>query len=1403
MPGNKLKLSIVAVLFFFLFFPSFTRAQSPSQLDCSGGFAQLFPGSTSPNAILYKKVTLTSAREITAHIVRVNLSDPHIDIATTPRDLVLHGMTVSQALNAAGGAIAINGSGFYVTNGTNGPEYDPQGLNASQGDVYSEGDGGFVFTSDENNYSAIGPAPTDRWDILSGFNVLIQNGNIYDKILTCSSGCGGDCDGVYCTFTSRTSIGMTSSQTLIIIVTEGSTQLIDLANMMDRCGAENAVNQDGGGSSTLAASLPNSENTSRFFPIPPTLERIVANHLVICFEECTFPASPGPVVPLPTGDAKPAYRGLTGTPPFPFPCNESAPQPLVVGADEEFHSLRPYQASPCNPNKEDLALFCGNDLYVGDYETVIKLPTPFPEAYTRNGNPIFPNPPITNPSPLLCYYCSSEQSGVCLQNPNTPCIYNPETCTPGSNDPKCGFCDISSDARRETCAFTVNGSKDVVVDVAGAEFPIMGYTEPSRGNTSEQYTVINSENTQEETVSHATKMNEYVSWYLNGVTGRAEYPYLDPKLDCVGESTGKVGSCKETRVAPNGGLECLGTWGIPFVEPFLQLTLMADGKSVCTGEKNFCCVNSILPSHSEDTPGSGYIVNYSGPIKKLLPFSLQNIERIKEINDATASAWNDAGIRHDQVVGCETSSVLNFMFRILNLEGVNITRGAPIKCYGGVFLGIPSHFWNNLTKFRDRLSSFFNHLPPIEDEIPWLGGDFNNWLMNYKHWRGNTCLSLPIHLNIGGFGGVEFHLNLCFDNPAFPNIFGNIFSYIPLSSTEDRLGDVRVRSAGFSFQWSPYMRIIWSKVSDPADPNSPPKPADMFFPHMEEDTQLADLLQNTFAYKDAVKDAMPNSGFVPDSPYCEYVQVRTNPGDDLFAGEISARIEYTAEMSCVFLNWGGQDTSEGVTPLGNLCENQLMGVCKMNYRYLWTETSYGQYDCGVGEVCVVGEWAEMPSGDPMDFNCLAFNNPLTFCRPRNFVPAQGGACNEINNYDCPDPTHFACSFTSDNCVRNDQPPPPQYCTYPVVANMKLETRTPLANEAWARLVAGATGIFRKMLPKMGEGNTFEGIYDMPGSTRVTYINNSGGPLYVGNPANQRGGSGAQLYFPHIGGIKEYFLTGIQAMLRPKGTANQPVFCEGDDCVQATTGNPITGVCDGTSFEALGALPDMSSTGRTSVSEALGNLTPELMQVYRDAEEQTGVPCEVLAGIHFIEANSSPNQDLQQGAPLNGRSLLESAIQAGYELLDKVGGNIDNIDTLIAALSLYNGGGNSNCRSHDNCAPDTGHVYCSDFNTCDAGNNPSVNCICSSRFRDGNPDPDLNSCRMNECSSPLYHFDFNYTGNCSGPPGYDDPYAVNYLADQDMYLFYQYDCTQTPPFVFQRPGSFTFALGLYLSERGQL
>lgn len=168
-----------------------------------------------------------------------------------------------------------------------------------------------------------------------------------------------------------------------------------------------------------------------------------------------------------------------------------------------------------------------------------------------------------------------------------------------------------------------------------------------------------------------------------------------------------------------------------------------------------------------------------------------------------------------------------------------------------------------------------------------------------------------------------------------------------------------------------------------------------------------------------------------------------------------------------------------------------------------------------------------------------------------------------------------------------------------------------------------------------------------------------------------------------------------------------------------------------------------------------NLTPELMNTYAAAEQETGVPCEILAGIHFVEASNHPEGSLVSGRKLGTpepdaggkvfRSLLETAVYAGGHLKGKVGGTISDAQTAITALSRYNGGGNSNCQ--------LGYPY------------PIPYGGCPRQFE-----------------------------------GEDDPYPTSFIDSKhdNMYLLYCADHTACVPQIFQRPGSFTVAINVYNS-----
>ncbi|OGM15803.1 hypothetical protein A2V97_03470 [Candidatus Woesebacteria bacterium RBG_16_42_24] len=555
-------------------------------------------------------------------------------------------------------------------------------------------------------------------------------------------------------------------------------------------------------------------------------------------------------------------------PPPTVPCNQTNED---RGYPDEFHSLRPYQASPCSDETEPSALFCGNDLTLQDSFTV-----------------------------------SRSQASQC--------------------DP------ISPDT--EECIFKITRNLDIAVDVSGAELPIMGRTEDD---------VINSQN-QNETRNDAEKVNEYVSWYLNGTNIAAEYGDLD--------------------------------------------------------------------AGNEDDISK--LVNFSGPIKKLLP------ERIKrdEIRETIEARRAD---RHDQVVGC------------IRREGFLGIYVGIVECYSG----------GGGTEIR--LSDLADHMPPQEEDPRFA--NYQEFLWAYFRWRGYECPNIPI-----------VNITVCFEAPWLFNYWADLYYLTPLSSTEDRLGQIQVVNP-YVQPVTPGMFIFVNSLVT--------TPAKLFFAHMEESQELADTLQDTFVPKGNPKSG-PVSGVSPPE-YCDLTEIRTNPGDDLFAGEIGVDLTYTADFSCTF------DIFDPPDPVDRYrCSELYGGVCVSD-----------DYDC-----------------DEMD-----------------------------GQLDCP--SGWRCGRPEGSC--NAQRPNPS-CPATAQVVLNTVTKTPLVDDIWSRLVAGVSGVFKRIFPKVAPGAPVEGILDIPAATGVTYsaeINNVPVPVAAGNPGNQRGPA-AELYFPHIGGIEQYFLQCIQTALRPQG-----------------------------------------------------------------------------------------------------------------------------------------------------------------------------------------------------------------------------------------------------------------------------
>lgn len=673
--------------------------------------------------------------------------------------------------------------------------------------------------------------------------------------------------------------------------------------------------------------------------------------------------------PSGTDPVVPQSNVAAPVPPPYYACNMTAgitDNGSVFTTLNEYHSLRPYQASPCKKGANNLSENCANDL-IGESDVT-----------------------VTMAEALSC-------------DPTVPCARGPEGC--------------------RTCYFNIPLTKKVIMVYPNAQLPILGNTQlvpnsqsEALGNTS--------------FIDDAERVNSYVSWYLNGTGWRAEETFLNPVYP------------------PN-------------------------------------------PSHPQEVADVHKVIDYSGPLRKLLPWTVQAIQRIDTIDQAVQS--ND--IRHDQIVACTAGAEVPVI-------GIGVDLGIPAPCYNkqGILDTIfGSRVDKRLSKWRNALTDW---VPPLNliglhwvHAIPPLEHDFNSftdyWLA-YREWRGEVCsANTPI-------GSTGLSIYLCGRIPVIggdikPQFWSAFFSYIPFTSTEDRVGKVYVRPglqappAGYTIQdpgWNVVPETItFLPTQEGAYRNR--YSDDLFFPHTLESLKLGKLLQTTFVPKYAnsnsgVDTSVPNgsdsdsgsaSNVFWNTYRCDQKNVRWNPGDQLFAhSSADAPFSEWAEYNPIFQS--GR----------NLSRNEVSGDLHFNV----------VFSCELRN-----EFIDTNCEDNCNNSCTTPPAPYT---------------------DCGD-------YCQDHCLRQD------HCTRTYRVAMSSWNQTPVIDDIWETLVNGNDSIYKRMMP--GGILHSQEILDLPGVTSAGYYT-AFDRTWAGELGSNRPGSSAEMFIPHLGGIQEYFLNQIQELLRPQG-----------------------------------------------------------------------------------------------------------------------------------------------------------------------------------------------------------------------------------------------------------------------------
>lgn len=297
--------------------------------------------------------------------------------------------------------------------------------------------------------------------------------------------------------------------------------------------------------------------------------------------------------------------------------------------------------------------------------------------------------------------------------------------------------------------------------------------------------------------------------------------------------------------------------------------------------------------------------------------------------------------------------------------------------------------------------------------------------------------------------------------------------YMLMSSTEDRLGQIYVDPSA-TVQPDQSYSVQLSDLEFDIERDSDI----LYFAHTEDVSKLAFLLQLTYI---PITQFAGLFSFEPDEPRvayntyrCDLEDVRWNTGDDLF-GEIAATNGPVTDPDT-----GSQVTGENIT-----------GTARYNV----------EFSCQFDSL-----------GGSVGGNC--YSECIATC---------------IEPVDPENPTYLCSDYCNDECTE-----PEPTCEREALTAVSVYTRSPKMEEIWYRTVDSRASWVKRMYPRLGVNGMFEELKDFPAVTSATYTSTSEDvTTYAGKLENQRSGSDAEIFIPHLGGVYEFAMVTMQDMLRPR------------------------------------------------------------------------------------------------------------------------------------------------------------------------------------------------------------------------------------------------------------------------------
>jgi hypothetical protein len=241
------------------------------------------------------------------------------------------------------------------------------------------------------------------------------------------------------------------------------------------------------------------------------------------------------------------------------------------------------------------------------------------------------------------------------------------------------------------------------------------------------------------------------------------------------------------------------------------------------------------------------IVNFSGPVKKLLPSMIQDEQRIKTIESATNQTTYE-----DEDTGKDITEAENHDQIVVDKLRLSSWSDGSLSALNTFFNWLGTDIWNK-------------KYPPL----PWQFDEEILYRKAYNEWQGKNCAILPLV-------GLQ-----CVDT-LVSDKWAELWHFVPLSNNSDKKGaNYLITIDGPSYDPSNGTEIDNAFHEDYTN-------APLFFAHTQEVQDLSSLLKKTYAPSGVASEPVPDT---TEFNNCSVLNVRTNKGDNLFPGdtpEISA-----------------------------------------------------------------------------------------------------------------------------------------------------------------------------------------------------------------------------------------------------------------------------------------------------------------------------------------------------------------------------------------------------------------------------------------------------------------------------------------------------------------------------------